>query len=404
MRQSFARLLFKKFMPSGCCAADRCRYDARMDFSLAPITERVRAAAADQTPLRIRGGGTKDFHGLALHGEVLDTRALRGIVSYEPSELVVTVRAGTPLAELEAVLAEQGQCLPFEPPHFAKTASDSATVGGMVAAGLSGPARASVGAVRDYLLGVTLLNGKAELLTFGGQVMKNVAGYDVSRLMAGAWGTLGLLTEVSLKVLPVAPGEATLRFEGINQADALRKLHAWGGQPLPLKASCWVQDEGVGTLYVRLRGAVAAVEAACKTLGGTRMDNATVAADWTACREQTLPWFTDRATRPDHALWRLSVPATAPVLALPGGAQPLVEWHGALRWVQAPESAGDALREAARAVGGNASVFVASQANKSGASGAVDLQSKALEHIHVRLKHSFDPAGIFNPGRMAQAW
>lgn len=404
IRQSFAHPLFKKFTLLPCRVADCCRYDARMDFSLAPITERVRAAAADQTPLRIRGGGTKDFHGLALHGEVLDTRVLRGIVSYEPSELVVTVRAGTLLAELEAVLAEQGQCLPFEPPHFAKTPADAATVGGMVAAGLSGPARASVGAVRDYLLGVTLLNGKAELLTFGGQVMKNVAGYDVARLMAGAWGTLGLLTEVSLKVLPVAPGEATLRFEGINQADALRKLHAWGGQPLPLNASCWVHDEGAGTLYVRLRGAVAAVEAACKTMGGTRMDNATVAADWTACREQTLPWFTARATRPDHALWRLSVPATAPVLALPGGVQPLVEWHGALRWVQAPESAGDALREAARAAGGSASLFVAAEANKSGASGAFDLQSKALEQIHTRLKHSFDPAGIFNPGRMARAW
>ncbi len=375
-----------------------------MDLALAQITDRVRTAAADQTPLRIRGGGTKDFHGLALHGEVLDTRVLRGIVSYEPSELVVTVRAGTPLAELEAALAEQGQCLPFEPPHFAKDPSDAATVGGMVAAGLSGPARASVGAVRDYLLGVTLLNGKAELLTFGGQVMKNVAGYDVSRLMAGAWGTLGLLTEVSLKVLPVAPGEATLRLDGINQADALRKLHAWGCQPLPLNASCWVQDGGVGTLYVRLRGAVAAVEAACKTMGGTRMDNATVAADWMACREQTLPWFAARAAQPGHALWRLSLPATAPVLSLPGGAQPLVEWHGALRWAQAPESAGDALREAARAVGGNASIFVAASAGGTSASGTFDLQSKALEHIHARLKHSFDPAGIFNPGRMARAW
>ena len=370
-----------------------------MDQALAQITERVRAAVADQTPLRIRGGGTKDFHGRGLHGDVLDTRPLSGITSYEPSELVITARAGTPLAELEAALAAKGQCLPFEPPHF----GPGATVGGMVAAGLSGPARASVGAVRDYVLGVSLINGKAEPLTFGGQVMKNVAGYDVSRLMAGSWGTLGLLTEVSLKVLPVAPAEATLRFE-CNQADALRKLHAWGGQPLPLNASCWVQDGGVGTLYVRLRGAVAAVEAACKTMGGTRTDNATVAADWTACREQTLPWFTDRATRPDHALWRLSVPATAPVLALPGGAQPLVEWHGALRWVQAPESAGDALREAARAVGGSASLFIAAEANKTGASGAFDLQSKALEQIHTRLKQSFDPVGIFNPGRMARAW
>lgn len=379
-----------------------------MDLALAQIAEHVRAAAADQTPLRIRGGGTKDFHGLALHGEVLDTRVLRGIVSYEPSELVVTVRAGTPLAELEAALAERGQCLPFEPPHFAKTPADAATVGGMVAAGLSGPARASVGAVRDYLLGITLLNGKAEQLTFGGQVMKNVAGYDVSRLMAGAWGTLGLLTEVSLKVLPVAPGEATLRFEGINQADALRKLHAWGGQPLPLNASCWVQEgavgDSVGTLYVRLRGAVAAVEAACRTMGGTRRDNATVAADWAACREQTLPWFTARAAQPGHALWRLSVPATAPVLSLPGGVQPLLEWHGALRWVQAPESAGQSLRDAARVVGGSASVFVAASAGGSSARGTFDVQSKALEQIHTRLKHSFDPAGIFNPGRMAQAW
>ena len=368
----------------------------------------VRAAAADQTPLRLRGGGTKDFFGLALHGDVLDTRVLRGIVSYEPSELVVTVKAGTPLAELEAALAEQGQCLPFEPPHFAQSAADGATVGGMVAAGLSGPARASVGAVRDYLLGITLLNGRAELLSFGGQVMKNVAGYDVSRLMAGAWGTLGLLTEVSLKVLPVAPGEATLRFDGCNQADALRKLHAWGGQPLPLNASCWVHDGatgvGTGTLYVRLRGAVAAVEAACRTMGGARLDNATVAPDWTACREQTLPWFAARAERPDHALWRLSVPATAPVLALPAGAQPLVEWHGALRWVQAPEAAGDALRAAANAVGGSASVFVAASAGGISARGHFDLKSSALEHIHARLKQSFDPAGIFNPGRVAPGW
>lgn len=375
-----------------------------MDQALAQIADRVRAAAADQTPLRIRGGGTKDFHGLALHGEVLDTRALHGIVSYEPSELVVTVRAGTPLAELEAVLAEQGQCLPFEPPHFSKAPSDAATVGGMVAAGLSGPARASVGAVRDYLLGVTLLNGRAELLSFGGQVMKNVAGYDVSRLMAGAWGTLGLLTEVSLKVLPVAPAEATLRFEDCNQADALRKLHAWGGQPLPLNASCWVQDGSAGTLYVRLRGAVAAVDAACRTMGGTRLDNATVAPDWTACRDQTLPWFTDRAQHPAHALWRLSLPQTAPVLTLPAAAQPLIEWHGALRWVQAPESAGPALREAARAAGGSATVFIAPREDSTGVSGQFDLQSSALEQIHARLKHSFDPAGIFNPGRMAQAW
>ncbi|MFT4241791.1 MAG: glycolate oxidase subunit GlcE [Acidovorax sp.] len=370
-----------------------------MDSALAQIADRVRAAAADQTPLRIRGGGTKDFHGLALRGEVLDTRALCGIVSYEPSELVVTARAGTPLAALESLLADKGQCLPFEPPHFGQ----GATVGGMVAAGLSGPARASVGAVRDYVLGVEMLNGRAERLRFGGQVMKNVAGYDVPRLMAGAWGTLGLITEVSLKVLPVPPGEATLRFDDCNQADALRKLHAWGGQPLPLNASCWVHDgTGAGTLTVRLRGAVAAVEAACKTLGGTRLDNAAAAPDWTACREQTLPWFAARAS--GHALWRLSLPATAPVLSLPGLAPPLVEWHGALRWVQAPASAGKLLREAAAAVGGSATVFRAASADGISAGAVFDLKSPALEQIHARIKRSFDPAGIFNPGRVAEGW
>ena len=367
-----------------------------MDTAIAQITDRVRAAAAHQTPLRIRGGGTKDFHGLALQGEVLDTRALSGIVSYEPSELVVTARAGTPLAELEALLAETGQCLPFEPPHF----GDGATVGGMVAAGLSGPARASVGAVRDYLLGVTLLNGKAELLTFGGQVMKNVAGYDVSRLMAGAWGTLGLLTEVSLKVLPVAPAEATLRFE-LGQAEALRRLHAWGGQPLPLNASCWVHDAGVDTLYVRLRGAVAAVEAACRSMGGERQDNARVAADWAACRDQALPWF---AAGPSAGLdlWRLSLPATAPVLALPGGvAPPLVEWHGALRWVQAAPGHAQALHDAARQVGGSASLFRAHSGDAASVAASFDPLPAGLQAIHERLRQSFDPVGIFNPGRMA---
>ncbi|MGV3680177.1 MAG: glycolate oxidase subunit GlcE [Acidovorax sp.] len=367
-----------------------------MDFALAQITERVRAAAADQTPLRIRGSGSKDFHGLALHGEVLDTRVLQGIVDYEPSELVVTVRAGTPLAELEAGLAAQGQCLPFEPPHFG-VQPQAATVGGMVAAGLSGPARASVGAVRDYLLGVVLLNGQAELLTFGGQVMKNVAGYDVPRLMAGSWGTLGLLTEVSLKVLPVVPAEATLRFE-CGQDEALRRLHAWGGQPLPLNASRWE----AGVLHLRLRGAVAAVNAACRSMGGERLEAAAVAVDWNACRDQTLPWFSAR--QPDHALWRLSLPATAPAMDLPGAAQPLVEWHGALRWVQAPEAAGDALREAARAAGGSAAMFRAPQAREPGGTGHAALPSRALEQIHARLKHSFDPAGIFNPGRMAPGW
>ncbi len=361
-----------------------------MNSALQLIMDRVQAAAARGTPLRIRGGGSKDFYGQTLQGEVLDVTPLAGITSYEPTELVVTARAGTPLAELEAVLAERGQCLPFEPPHF----GPGATVGGMVAAGLSGPARASVGAVRDYVLGVTLLNGKGELLTFGGQVMKNVAGYDVSRLMAGAMGTLGLLTEISLKVLPVAPAEATLKF-GMSQSEALAKLNSWGGQPLPLNASCWVDDAGASTLYLRLRGAVAAVEAACKTLGGERQDNAATAPDWTMCRDQQLPWFLERGERD---LWRLSVPQTAPVLDLPE--PPLIEWHGAQRWVRAAAGEAQRLRDAAAAVGGSATLFIADGAHVERAEGRFDPLKPPLDRIHRQLKKEFDPAGIFNRGRL----
>ena len=365
-----------------------------MDFhanAIASLADRVRSAAAVATPLRIRGGGSKDFYGQALTGEVLETTTLAGVTSYEPSELVVTAGAGTPLAELEALLAGHGQCLPFEPPHFA----GKATVGGMVASGFSGPARASAGAVRDYVLGLQLINGRGEHLTFGGQVMKNVAGYDVSRLMAGAMGTLGLITEVSLKVLPVAPAEATLRFE-CSQAEALQRLNAWGGQPLPLNASCWLEENGTGTLYLRLRGAIAAVEAACKTLaayGGERKEN--VASDWDACRDQRLPWFVERSDT--HDLWRLSVPQTAPVLNLPES--PLIEWHGALRWVRAPAEHAQSLRDAAAAAGGHATLF-RSAAHGGSKLARFDALKPPLDRIHHRLMHEFDPAGIFNPGRM----
>ncbi|NVO08005.1 MAG: glycolate oxidase subunit GlcE, partial [Rhodoferax sp.] len=222
-----------------------------MEHALRTATDRIAAARADNTPLRLRGGGSKDFLGVA-EGALLDTRPLNGVISYEPTELVVTVGAGTPLAELEALLTEQGQCLPFEPPHYAWSAAGAspATVGGMVASGLAGPSRASVGGVRDYVLGLKLINGLGQHLTFGGQVMKNVAGYDVSRLMVGARGTLGLLTEISLKVLPLVPAEATLCF-ALEQGAALEHLHRWGGEPLPLNASCWVMDGSQPSLYLR---------------------------------------------------------------------------------------------------------------------------------------------------------
>jgi len=398
------------------------------EIALQHVAEQIRAATASGQPLRIRGGGSKDFYGAPPPGPaplaLLDTRPLRGITSYQPSELVVTVRAGTPLAELEAALAEKGQCLPFEPPHFSaqrielasqpphfsaqrielasqpphfSAPSGEATVGGMVAAGLAGPARASVGGVRDYVLGLSMLNGRAEHLTFGGQVMKNVAGYDVSRLMVGALGTLGVLTEISLKVLPVLPGEATLQFD-MPQAQALQQLNLWGGQPLPLNASCWVQANGASTLYVRLRGAVAAVDAACKTLGGQRLDAQQAARDWALCRDQRLPWFEARGAR---ALWRVSVPQAAPVLDLPAEFEPpLVEWHGAQRWYQLAAGQGGLLRQAAAQVGGHATLFMADSPQANSAESRFDAIAPPLLRIMRQLKREFDPAGVFNPGRL----
>lgn len=362
------------------------------------LIEQVKAAAAARTPLCIRGGSTKDFLGVPVDGQVLETAEWAGIVSHEPSELVVTVRAGTPLADLEAALAEQGQCLPFDPPRF----GPASTIGGVVAAGLAGPARATVGGVRDFVLGAQLIDGRGEWLTFGGQVMKNVAGYDISRALAGSMGTLGVITHLSLKVLPVPPAEATLVFR-LGQQDALEALHRWGGQPLPLNASCWVKDLATADqpelLFVRLCGAVAAVESASERLlreaGGQRMDKAVAGPDWAACRDQTLPFFQPAA--PDLCLWRLSLPQTAPVLELPFAQ--LVEWQGAQRWLWAPAEAAGQIRAAAAAVQGHATLF---RAGADGAPGVrrFDAESATLQAITRRLREAFDPQGIFNQNRM----
>ena len=378
-----------------------------MEAQLNSLIDAVRQAAAQGRTLRLRGGGSKDFWGQSLTGEVLDTRAYQGIVSYEPSELVVTARCGTPLAELEATLAEKGQCLAFEPPHF----GEGATVGGMVAAGLSGPARATAGAVRDYVLGARFINGLGEHLTFGGQVMKNVAGYDVSRLMAGSWGTLGLITEVSLKVLPVAPAEATLMCAGLAQADALALLHRWGGQPLPLNASAWVRDTTAQPvadyLFVRLRGAVAAVQSAIGKMSADalalgaqvqQMDADEAAQDWRASGDQAMPFYD--APAPDACLWRLSVPQTAPVLDLPFATY--IEWQGAQRWLWAPAAAAFSIRTAAQAAGGHATLFRASAAHAD-ADKLVGVNSSldpVQRRIQQQLQQQFDPKGVFATGRL----
>ena len=362
------------------------------DPALRALVERVRAAQADGTALDIRGGDTKRFYGEPPAGEPLDVTGLAGISSHEPSELVVTARCGTRLSELEETLAAAGQCLPFEPPRF----GPGTTVGGMVAAGLAGPARAAVGGVRDYVLGATLLNGRGEVLSFGGQVMKNVAGYDISRFLAGSLGLLGVILEVSLKVLPRSPATATLRFD-LGAERALAQVNAWGSQPLPVNASAWWE----GTLVVRLSGAAAAVEAACLALGGERLDPEQAAVFWGGLRDHTDEYFAGAhralaasgAARGGPRLWRLSVPSITPVLNLPG--EQLVEWGGAQRWICTTAPA-HTLREAAHQAGGHAVLF----AGEDKSCGVFAPLSAPLQRIHRELKSAFDPAGIFNRGRL----
>ncbi len=348
------------------------------------LRERILEARARRASLDIRGGNTKAFYGEHPRGEPLELGELTGISCYEPSELVITARAATPLAEIEAALAERGQCLAFEPPRFAP----GGTVGGMVAAGLSGPARGAVGPLRDYVLGATVLNGRGELLTFGGQVMKNVAGYDVSRLMAGAWGILGVLCEVSLKVMASRAATATLSFDR-DERRALSELAAWNALPLSLNASAWHED----CLRIRISGAAAAVRSTCRKLGGAELDPGEAARWWHSLRDHRHAFF-----RPSGAelaggecLWRLSVPPTTPPLGSAG----IIEWGGAQRWWRTRAPALEVRRVAASA-GGHATLVRA--ADKS--AGAFAPVGEPLTRIHRALKSAFDPDRVFNPGRL----
>ncbi|MET0533857.1 MAG: glycolate oxidase subunit GlcE [Steroidobacter sp.] len=354
-----------------------------MDQALNQLCETIRAASAARTPLHIRAGGTKDFYGNAARGTLLDPRSIAGVVDYEPTELVITARAGTSLAELEQLLAENGQMLAFEPPHF----GSGATVGGCVAAGLSGPRRVSFGptygSVRDFVLGARLVDGRGEVLSFGGTVMKNVAGYDLARLMAGSMGILGVIVDVSLKVLPRPILHHTLTFE-MPAATAVDKLNEWAGQPLPLSASAWHE----GVLYLRLAGASAAVTAAKQSLGGADFENSRADPFWHSIREQTHPFFAG-----ELPLWRVAVPSTA--APLPIQCPQLIEWGGALRWLRTDQSA-EHIRESATQAGGHATLFRGGDRSH----GVFTPLAPTLATIHRRLKAQFDPAGIFNPGRL----
>jgi glycolate oxidase FAD binding subunit len=339
--------------------------------------ERIAQAVAQRRPLRLRGAGTKDFYGEALAGELLDLTGWSGIVHYEPSELVLTARSGTRLSQIEAALAGHDQFLPFEPPAF----DGDPTLGGLIAAGLSGPRRPYAGAARDFVLGTRLLGADGELLRFGGEVMKNVAGFDVSRVLCGSLGILGILTEVSLKVLPRPRCELTQRLQ-LPAAAAIECFNRWAREPWPLSAAAWCD----GAAWVRLSGAPPAVEAARRRLGGALVAAQQAEQFWQALRHCRLPLF--EAT----TLWRVSVPpATAP-LALPG--EPLIDWGGALRWY-ADLPADASVRELAEQAGGSALRW------RGGApEGRFHPLPPTQLRLHQRLKAQFDPHGIFNPGRL----
>jgi len=347
---------------------------------LAAWRDRVRSAAAARVPLRLVGGGSKDFYGQEFVGERFDTGAHVGIVDYDPTELVITACCGTPLAELERTLAGAGQMLAFEPPRF----GGAATLGGCIAAGLSGPRRPYAGAARDLMLGVRLLDGRGEDIAFGGRVMKNVAGFDVSRLVAGSLGTLGIILEVSLKCSPLPRTEVTQVLE-LAADRAIQRMNEWGGQPLPVTATCY-RD---GKLYVRLSGAESAVLAASRNIAGSTLPDGD--AFWSALRDQQHEFFADR----NAPLWRLSVRATAPYSDL--GGEQLIEWGGALRWLRATGQADPArLRAWARQHGGHATLF----RGEDKSAGVFQRLDGPLLAIHRQIKATFDPAGIFNRGRM----
>jgi len=367
--------------------------------------EQILHAAKNKTPLSIEGGATKSWYGNANTYTKLDTRTYSGILEYQPEELVITACAGTPLKEIEAALKEKNQVLAFEPPHF----GEHATFGGAIAAGLAGPGRISVGNFRDFVLGTRILDGKGQDLSFGGQVMKNVAGYDVSRLMPGSMGTLALLLEASVKVLPRPAATATLRCH-ISQEKALRTLNEWAGQPLPLSASCWIGNPaGEGQLTIRLAGAAAAIKAAIPLMSSlvnaSEVDPQSAEVFWNDLREHKLPSFENIAA--DQTLYRLALPVACGPLIISGASNEIVlEWHGQQRWIKAAgeEATFTLIKKLATSHGGHATRF------KQGMNVNPAFQrftvlgeqahSKALELVQERLRSAFDPAGVFATNRL----
>ena len=364
------------------------------------LQQAVQEARAQQQALLIEGSGSKAFYGntpaATENSRILSTGEHQGIINYEPKELVITARSGTPLHELQAVLAEQQQMLAFEPPLFSSdsqqasgdqqaSGNQQATLGGTIACGFSGPRRPYAGSARDFVLGSRIINGEADILHFGGEVMKNVAGYDVSRLMVGALGTLGVLLDISLKVLPLPEAEQTQVLECSVQ-EAISRMNQWAGSPLPLSAACY---DGA-LLYIRLSGAPSAVASGARRIGGDNLDDSQ--SFWQSIRELQHGFF-----KTDKPLWRLAVPADTPAIELPG--KQLIDWGGAQRWYiadkQSKDNSYESLYKTIADIGGHVTLFKGDMD-----AGVFHPLPESLLAIHRRLKQAFDPQGIFNPGRM----
>lgn len=342
------------------------------------LQSEVQTAIDTQTAITIKAGGSKEFYGRFVPtGQLLNLDKHQGIISYEPSELVLKARAGTPLTVILKVLAEHNQMLAFEPPAH----TSRATLGGTIATNFSGPRRAYAGAVRDSVLGTKIINGQAEILTFGGEVMKNVAGYDVSRLMVGALGTLGVILEASIKVVPVPEAEITLT-QNTSLNEALQKLYQWANLPIPISASCYYQE----CLYTRLSGNENAIKALHQKLGGELLKNGS--DFWRSITNQTHPFFHN-----DKPQWRLSLASNTPDLLLEGDT--LYEWGGALRWLKSDISM-EEIRANKSLLTGHSTLY---QSACKGSDVFQPLPASLLT-LHQRIKQAFDPQGIFNKGRM----
>lgn len=345
------------------------------------LQSQIIEARKNKTALKIQAGNSKNFYGRQIEADLLDVSEHQGIINYEPTELVITARAGTPLSEIESALNEQNQMLAFEPPKFA----NSATLGGTIACNFSGPRRASSGAARDYVLGSKIINGKGEILSFGGEVMKNVAGYDASRLMCGAMGTLGVILETSLKVLPKDEAEVTLTLECTTQ-QALDKMHQWAQTSLPITASFYDGKK----LFIRLSGNETSVKSASQNIGGETQENSSIF--WNELKEQQHRFFNS-----EKPLWRLSLSSNTPALHLQG--ETIYEWGGALRWLSSDEAV-DKIRHAAETANGHATLFRNQHLHTESLIEPFHELNKGLLSVHRNLKQAFDPENILNPARM----